>query len=210
MWQWDMYSGRHHELVNGNPDKVLTTADAWNDEDFSVVAQDATGSLALRQDPRLLDRVYPQAISGSLRAFTYEDQARDGGHALTWNSVPSSMPNLTSVVGSGQFAVLAWTSSGVAAPTELHLPASFPATSTTVISDLGAVSSPPSSVAGATNPAITVAGQPGPSGVQRLLLTTPDFGRTHVALITNAAAVPAATRAAAQRELATWATANLP
>jgi hypothetical protein len=210
MWQWDTYSGRHHELMNGNPDKVLTAADAWNDEDFSVVAQDATGSLALRQDPRVLDRVYPQAISGSLRAFTYEDKARDGGTTLTWNSVPSSLPNLAAVVGSGQFAVLAWTSSGVTAPTELHLPASFPPVATTVISDLGAVSSPPAYVAGATNPAITVAGQPGPSGVQRLLLTAPDSGRTHVALITNGAAVPAATRAAAQRELATWATAGQP
>jgi hypothetical protein len=27
-----------HELMNDNPDKVLTSGDAWNDEDLSAVA----------------------------------------------------------------------------------------------------------------------------------------------------------------------------
>jgi hypothetical protein len=209
MWQWDIYSGRHHELMNGNPGTVLTAADAWNDEDFSVVARDSTGRLALRQDSRVLDRIYPEAISGSLQAFTYEDRARDGDRTLTWNAVPSTMPNLAAVVGNGQFAVLGWTSSGITAPTELHLPASFPAASTTVVSDLGAVSSPPAPVVGAANPAITIAARPGPSGVQRLLLSAPDSGRTHVALVTNGAPVRPAVLAAAQRELASWAAARL-
>lgn len=209
LWHWDIYSGRHHELMNGNPGKVLTAADAWNDEDFSVVARSGSGSLALRQDPRVLDRIYPQAIGGSLRAFTYEDRARDGGTTLTWNTIPPSLPNLAAVVGSGQFAVLAWTSSGIAAPTELHLPASFPAASTTVVSDLGAVTSPATYVTGATNPAITVADQPGPSGVRRLLLSAPDSGRTHVALVGNGTPVPATVLAAARRELTAWAAARL-
>lgn len=209
MWHWDIYSGRHHELMNGNTRKVLTAADAWNDEDFSVVAQDSTGTLALRQDPRVLDRVYPEAISGSLRAFTYEDRARDGGSTLTWNTIPSNMPNLAAVVGSGQFAVVAWTSSGIAAPTELHLPASFPVASTTVVSDLGAVTSPSPYGAGTANPAIRVADRPGPSGVKRLLLNASDSGRTHVALVTNAAPVAPAVLATAQRELTAWAAARL-
>ncbi len=34
-WHWDIYSGRHHELMNGNPDKVQTEGDGWNDEDHS-------------------------------------------------------------------------------------------------------------------------------------------------------------------------------
>jgi hypothetical protein len=34
-WQWDIYNGRHREPMNGNPDKVLTAGDAWNDEDLS-------------------------------------------------------------------------------------------------------------------------------------------------------------------------------
>lgn len=209
-WQWDLYSGRHYEYMNGNPNKLQTAADAWNGEDFSLVAQDASGNLALRQDSRVLDRVYPEAVSGTVRAFTYEDLARDNGSVMSWNSVPSSMPNLAAVVGSGQFAVLAWTSAGIAAPTELHLPASFPAAGTTVVSDLGMATSLP---AYAPGQAISVADQPGPSGVQRLLLDAPDSGRTHVALVTNGAAgsgsVSASVLAAAQRELVSWAGANL-
>ncbi len=201
-WQWDVYSGRHHEEMNANPDKLLTAADAWNGEDFSLVARDSTGALALRQDARVLDRVYPEAVSGTVRAFTYEDLARDGRTVLTWNSVPASLPNLKQVVGSGQVAVLAWTSAGISAPTEIHLPATFPAASTTVVSDLGAVRSVPAYAAGR---AISVADQPGPDGVQRLLLSAPDSGRTHVALITNGAAVPASVLAAARQELTAWA-----
>ena len=208
MWHWDLYSGQHHELMNGNPGQVLTTADAWNGEDFSVAARDSTGTPALRQDARVLDRVYPEAIGGSLRAFTYEDRARDGSNTLVWNSVPSNLPNLAAVVGSGQFAVLAWTSSGIAAPTELHLPASFPTASTTVVSDLGSVSGLPAYAAGTGGPAIAVADQPGPSGVRRLLLSASDSGRTHVALVTNGAPVAPAVLTAAQQELTTWAAAH--
>ncbi|WP_034218333.1 cellulase family glycosylhydrolase, partial [Actinoplanes subtropicus] len=37
-WQWDIYSGRHHELMNDNPDKVQTTGDAWNgDSRYAVL-----------------------------------------------------------------------------------------------------------------------------------------------------------------------------
>ena len=43
-WQWDIYNGRHHELMNGNPDKVLTDGDAWNDEDLSAVRLDDSGT----------------------------------------------------------------------------------------------------------------------------------------------------------------------
>ena len=64
-WQWDIYNGRHHELMNDNPDKVLTTGDAWNDEDLSAVRLDDSGTAVLRQDARLLDRVYPSATAGT-------------------------------------------------------------------------------------------------------------------------------------------------
>ncbi|HET9654446.1 MAG TPA: cellulase family glycosylhydrolase [Kineosporiaceae bacterium] len=207
MWQWDVYSGRHHELMNGNPGKVLTAADAWNGEDFSVVARDAAGNATLRQDPRVLDRVYPQAVAGTLRAFTYEDRARDGGTTLVWNSVPATMPNLAAVAGSGRFAVLAWTSTGIAAPTEFHLPADFPA-ATTVVSDLGSVTGP-GAYAGPGGPAVTVSGQPGPGGGRRLLITSLDSAR-HVALVTDGTPVSAAVLAAAQRELTSWAATTLP
>ena len=201
-WQWDIYNGRHHELMNDNPDKVLTSADAWNDEDLSAVRLDDSGTATLRQDARLLDRVYPSATSGTTVAFTYEDRSRDGSTTLTWNPVPSSLPNVASLVGSGQYSVQVWRSNGGTAPTELHLPASFPTASTTVVSDLGTVYGPPAYTSGTK---IAAAAEPGGTGSRRLLLSTTDSGVLHYALVTNGATSPSATLlAAARSELSAW------
>ncbi|CAM5594261.1 Elongation factor G, mitochondrial [Streptomyces aurantiogriseus] len=201
-WQWDIYNGRHHELMNGNPDKVLTTGDAWNDEDLSAVRLDDTGKVTLRQDARLLDRIYPSATSGTTLAFTYEDRSRDGSTTLTWNPVPSSLPNVAQLVGSGQYGLLVWRSNGGSAPTELHLPATFPTASTTVVSDLGTVYGPP---AYTTTTKIAAALEPGGTGSRRLLLSAPDAGTVHYALVTNGATAPTATLlAAARSELSAW------
>ncbi|MGX1542964.1 cellulase family glycosylhydrolase [Streptomyces adustus] len=202
-WQWDLYSGRHHELMNGNSGKVLTTGDAWNDEDLSAVRLDDSGAAVLRQDARLLDRLYPSATSGTTVAFTYEDRSRDGSTTLTWNPVPSSLPNVAQLVGSGQYGLLVWRSTGGSAPTELHLPASFPTASTTVVSDLGTAYGPPAYTQ--TTP-IAVAAEPGGTATRRLLLTTSDTGVLHYALVTNGATSPsAALLTAARTELTAWA-----
>ncbi|WP_371542572.1 cellulase family glycosylhydrolase [Streptomyces sp. NBC_00554] len=202
-WQWDIYNGRHHELMNDNPDKVLTTGDAWNDEDLSAVRLDDSGTVVLRQDARLLDRVYPSATAGTAVAFTYEDRSRDGSTTLTWNPVPSSLPNVSQLVGSGQYSLLVWRSDGTSAPTELHLPASFPTSSTTVVSDLGTTATPPSYT---TTTPIAVAPEPGGTGSRRLLLTAAGSGTLHYALVTNGATAPSATLlSAARTELASWA-----
>ncbi|MEU2296808.1 endoglycosylceramidase [Streptomyces antibioticus] len=201
-WQWDIYHGRHHELMNGNPDKVLTAGDAWNDEDLSAVRLDDNGTVTLRQDTRLLDRIYPSATSGTALAFTYEDRSRDGSTTLTWNPVPASLPNVAALVGTGQYGLLVWRSGDGTAPTELHLPASFPTATTTVVSDLGTVHGPP-----AYTPAgpIATAPEPGGTSSRRLLLTTTDRNTVHYALITNGATAPSATLlAAARTELASW------
>ncbi|TWP50639.1 glycoside hydrolase family 5 protein [Lentzea tibetensis] len=178
-WHWDINYGRHKELMNNNPDKVLTDGDAMNDEHFSAVRLD--GGPVLNVDGRVVDRMFPRAVAGKTIAFTYEDRAQDGKNVLSWNQIPASMPAVKALVGAGQFGVLVWRSNGVAAPTELHLPASF--SSPTVVSDV------PS----------TVAPEPGTPGVQRLLLSTQDTG-LHFALVTNSAGPVEAARA----ELATW------
>jgi hypothetical protein len=188
-WQWDIYSARHHELMNGNPDKVLVDADAWNGEDFSVVAVDDTGTTRLRADQRVLDRLYPTAVAGRTLAFTYEDRARDGNTVLTWNPVPAGLPNVAKLVGSGQYGVLVWRGGG-AVPTEVHLPATFPAATTTVVSDLGTVTGPAASGSVAANG-------------RRLLLTGADG--LHWALVANGPVTPSDDlRAAAAGELAAW------
>ncbi|WP_405825207.1 cellulase family glycosylhydrolase [Streptomyces sp. NBC_01390] len=202
-WQWDIYNGRHRELMNDNADKVITSGDGWNDEDLSAVRLDDSGTAVLRQDARMLDRVYPGATAGTTLAFTYEDRSRDGSTTLTWNPVPSSLPNVSQLVGSGQYSVLVWRSKGISAPTELHLPASFPTATTTVVSDLGTVYGPPAYTA--TTP-IAAGTDPGNTGSRRLLLTAPDSGVLHYALVTNGATAPSATLLnAARTELASWA-----
>ncbi|MEW1777304.1 cellulase family glycosylhydrolase [Streptomyces sp. NPDC086777] len=201
-WQWDIYSGRHHELMNDNPDKVLTSGDAWNDEDMSAVNTTDSGTVTLRQDARLLDRIYPSATSGATLAFTYEDRSRDGSTTLTWNPVPSSLPNVAALVGSGQYAVQVWRSGSATAPTELHLPASFATASTTVVSDLGTVYAPPSYT---SSTPVGVAAEPGGTGSRRLLLTDSDSGVLHFALVTNGASSPGSTVLnGARAELAAW------
>ncbi|MER5184075.1 cellulase family glycosylhydrolase [Streptomyces sp. NPDC002896] len=209
-WQWDIYNGRHHELMNGNPDKVQTEGDAWNDEDLSAVHLDDSGRAELRQDARLLDRLYPSATAGRTVAFTYEDRSRDGSTTLAWNPVPDSLPHVAELVGSGQYGLLLWRSEpspdGTRAPTELHLPASFPTSTTTIVSDLGTVTGPPAYTESAP---IAVAPEPGGTGSRRLLITAPDSGTLHYALVTNGAtAPPAALLSAARSELASWAAAH--
>jgi cellulase (glycosyl hydrolase family 5) len=216
-WQWDLYSGRHHELMNGNGGKVQSGGDAWNGEDFSVIDTDSSGAVQLRQDARVLDRLYPLAVAGRTLAFTYEDRSRDGSTTLTWNPVPASLPNTAALVGSGQYGVLVWRSTGSAgstastAPTELHLPAAFTPAGTTVLSDLGTVTGLPAYAANgqSTSTPIAYAPLPGASGADRLLLSdSSPAGTLHFALITNGSTSTApAQRAAAQAELAAWATA---
>jgi cellulase (glycosyl hydrolase family 5) len=211
-WQWDVYSGRHDELMNGNPDKVETSGDAWNGEDYSVVdttsAAVTSTDVQLRQDVRVLDRLYPLAVAGHTLAFTYEDRSRDSGSTLTWNPIPSSMPSTAALVAAGQYGVLVWRSNGGAAPTELNLPSTFTPASTAVISDLGTAAGLPAYTATnqvAASP-ITYAPLPNGGGAERLVLSdSSPAGTLHYALITNgtAAATPAQLTAA-QREMASW------
>lgn len=203
-WHWDVYSGQHSEAMNGNPDKILTEGDAWNDEDHSVIANGA-----LRLDRRVLDRLYPSAVAGSTVAFAYEDLARSGyagaGTQQAWLTVPSSLPTVASLVSGRQFGVLVWRSAQLGAPTELHLPASFTSANTAVVSSLGNVASLPSTGT------IAVGTEQGATTARRLLLDTSASaaGTLQVALVvsTPGTTVPAATLAAARTELAAWAAA---
>lgn len=206
-WQWDVYSGRHRELMNGNPDKVRTEGDAWNGEDHSVIA-DGT----LRLDRRVLDRLYPSAVAGRTVAFAYEDLAREGfggsGRQQAWLTVPARLPAIAGLTTGRQYGVLVWRepSSPLGAPTELHLPASFPTGRTVVVSDLGTRSGL------TTTGPIAVGTEVGATTARRLLLDTTGSaaGTTHVALVVNTsdvASVPAATLSAARTELLAWAAA---
>ncbi|MFI0446434.1 cellulase family glycosylhydrolase [Actinomadura sp. 6N118] len=204
-WHWDTYSGRHRELMNGNPDKVQTEGDAWNDEDHSVAATDDAGAVKLRLDQRVLDRLYPSAISGDSLAFAYEDLARSGyggtGREQPWLIAPASMPDLSALVQNRQYGVLVWRSGSSGAPTELHLPQSFAPATTTVVSDLATLTGLPGSGA------VSAAPEPGSTTAKRLRFTAPPSSGVHVALIVNTGTGTPPTAAqltAARTQLGSW------
>jgi hypothetical protein len=207
-WQWDIYNGQHHELMNGNSSKVETSGDGWNGEDYSVIDMDSSGNVALRYSSQLLDRLYPEAVAGTTLAFTYEDRSPDGSSVMTWNPVPSSLPTVSALVGSGQYGVLVWKSNGGSAPTQINLPLSFTSSNTTVVSDLGAVLDPPtySATGHVANAAVSVAALPGAGGAERLLLSDSGAaGTVHYALITNGSTTATAAQlTTAKQELASW------
>ncbi|WP_083802372.1 cellulase family glycosylhydrolase [Micromonospora sp. ATCC 39149] len=208
-WQWDIYHDRHHELMNGNPDKVQTDRDAWNDEDHSAVEMDDAGTVTLRLDRRLLDRLYPSAVAGDTLAFAYEDLARSGyggaGQQRAWLTPPATMPAVSALVAGRQYGVLVWRQPATRpnGPTELHLPASFPAAGTAVVSDVATLHGVPT-----TGP-VSVAREVGARSAQRLLVDTADSptGTVHVALVvgaTSGAPVTAEQLTAARSELLRW------
>ncbi|MFF5258003.1 cellulase family glycosylhydrolase [Actinomadura viridis] len=210
-WHWDIYSGRHHELMNGNPDKVQTEGDGWNDEDHSVVATDDAGDVRLRLDARVLDRLYPSAVNGDTLAFAFEDLARSGyggaGRQQAWLTVPSSLPNLAALVKDRQYGVLVWRGSATAAPTELHLPRSFAPAGTTVVSDIGTVTGVP-----ASGP-VRAVHESGSSSAYRLQLAAAAGPAVHVALVVNTTTgtpVTAEQLAAARAELSAWTARRFP
>jgi len=184
-WQWDIYSGRHNELMNDNPAKVLTEADAWNGEDFSSVGLDDSGTAYLRQDARLLDRIYPAAVAGRTLAFTYEDRSRDGTSPMAWIPVPSGLPSTKTVVADSRYAVLVWRSGGDGAPTQLRLPAGF---RNTVVSDVS----------------YTVESR------TLVLSGSGTAGKVHFALVADSVAPSASVLAAAKTELTSWAATAFP
>ena len=212
LWNWDIYNDRHHELMNGNPNKVLTENDAWNDEDHSVVYVDNAGTVVPRLDRRLLDRFYPTAVAGETIAFAYEDLARSGyggaGTQQAWLTVPSTLPNVAALVAGRQYGVLVWRQPATtpAAPTELHLPATFNPATTVVVGDLATRLGVP-----ASGSPVTAVPEVGSPSARRLVVdaTGTAAGTVHVLLVVNAGTgtVPAATLAAAKAELTAWASA---
>ncbi|MEU4243743.1 endoglycosylceramidase [Actinoplanes sp. NPDC026619] len=186
-WHWDIYSGRHQELMNDNPSKIQTAGDAWNGEDFSAVALDGAGAAYLRQDARLLDRIYPSAVAGRTLAFVYEDRSRDGSTVLAWSPPPPSLPNVKTTINSSRYAVLVWRSGGDGAATEVKLPAGY---RNTVVADVAYTIA-------ADGRTLSLSGA-GPAGV------------VHYALIADSAVPSSTVLAAAKTELAGWAAAAFP
>lgn len=124
-WHWDWYHDRHSEIMNGNPSKLLTDNDAWNDENFSVISVASNGAVNYNIDARNIERAYPRAAQGDILAFQYNALVRDaGGTPLPWLAL-RPLPGDREYFRNERWALLVWRGRASEAPTEIFLPASF-------------------------------------------------------------------------------------
>ncbi len=120
-WHWDYYYGNHKELQNYNPDKLMKTKDAWNDEDFSVVADWGT---TYNVSQKIVERAYPRRIPGELKHFYFaEGGVPDAKGKLShWASIKL---NDQRWLENKPFVWLTWHGKPLSAGLELYLPGWF-------------------------------------------------------------------------------------
>lgn len=121
-WHWDYYYDHHAEYKNGNPNKLVTTKDAWNDEDFSVVGNYGT---SLNVDPFVISRAYVRKSQGRLITSHYNAIGFD-----TWNKMFSWAAikpgnNEAKQFGDKRFLIVIWRGRNSDAPSEFYLPPHF-------------------------------------------------------------------------------------
>jgi len=134
-WHWDWYHDRHHEYMNGNPDKLITTMDAWNSEDYSPFSVMPDNSIRYNIDGRNVERVYTRAAQGDIMAFHYNALARDAyGTVLNWQTIRPVIGN-REYFRNNRFALLTWRGRNTDAPTEIFLPREFSGDQIMVITD---------------------------------------------------------------------------
>ncbi|WP_411823648.1 glycosyl hydrolase family 5 [Leptospira sp. 'Mane'] len=131
-WHWDYYYNNHHEYMNGNTSKLITTKDAWNDEDFSVVGNYGT---SFNMDYHVLQRSYFRRSQGRVMSFHYNAIGYD-----TWNNVfqtAAIKPGNTEIkyFGDRRFTIVIWQGRKSEAPTEIYLPPHFDPNQTILISE---------------------------------------------------------------------------
>lgn len=137
-WQWDYYYDNHYELQNGNPAQVMTDDDAWNGENFSVIANYGQ---SYNVQAALVQRAYPRAVQGDVLHFAYEGRVADeAGDIMSWHSIRASLADYFSqreFFRDTEFAFLAWRGRHSEAPTEIYWPAQFAASNLQIVTDAG-------------------------------------------------------------------------
>lgn len=133
-WHWDIYHNQHREILNGDPTKVITHGDAWNDENFSVITK---GGKYTTPDEYIVERAWPRRCQGDILHFHYNDRANDGRKGpLEWASFKFSKRGKEYLKNKRWF-FMAWKGRNSLAPTEIYLPPHFkPKNLTLLTSDL--------------------------------------------------------------------------
>jgi hypothetical protein len=129
-WHWDIYYDNHNEYMNGNPDKLLTEKDAWNDENFSVIKD---WGAQYNMDYLVIERGYPRRIQGHAMSYYYNCLSHDAwGSLLDWVTVKV---NGDDYFGANKFMLLVWKGRNSDAPTELYIPRHFDIGRTLVVTE---------------------------------------------------------------------------
>ncbi|WP_430461896.1 ricin-type beta-trefoil lectin domain protein [Thalassolituus sp. LLYu03] len=193
-WQWDYYYDNHYEYQNGNSSELKTTDDAWNGENFSVVADYGQ---SYNVAPELVQRAYPRAVQGKVLHFAYEGLVPDeAGDVMSWHSIRASLPGVFTdreFFRDTAFAFLAWQGRQSDAPTEIYWPAHYDIADLLVITDAGlfAAADLPSVPAQDADEVVRIADAGSDSG-NRILIwddvsAAEDSGSVHFALLVNGA-----------------------
>ncbi|WP_108928716.1 glycosyl hydrolase family 5 [Leptospira johnsonii] len=121
-WHWDYYYDKHNEYMNGNNSKLITSKDAWNNEDFSVIGNYGTN---FNMDYHVIQRAYVRRIQGRAISSHYNAIGYD-----TWNNVFAwaaikTVQNGAKYFGDKRFILVVWKGRNSDAPTEIYLPPHF-------------------------------------------------------------------------------------
>ncbi|QDQ80348.1 cellulase family glycosylhydrolase [Paraburkholderia megapolitana] len=131
-WQWDHYYDHHHEYMNFNASKLITSADGWNGENYSVARDFSTGYTL---DARVVERAYPRRTQGDLMNFYYNDMAQDASsQPLNWASIRPQQGG-PEWFGNTQFVLVTWRGRRSDAPTEIALPRTWKPENLAVLTD---------------------------------------------------------------------------
>jgi hypothetical protein len=133
-WHWDYYYNKHNEYMNGNQSKLITTQDAWNEEDYSVVGYDGT---VFNMDNHVIQRAYPRRVQGSIMSFYYNTIGTDySNNVFSWGAIkPNPIDTEPAYFGDKRFAILIWSGKKSDAPTEVFLPPHFSPQDVILITD---------------------------------------------------------------------------
>ncbi|TGK12299.1 glycosyl hydrolase family 5 [Leptospira fletcheri] len=131
-WHWDYYRDHHREYMNGNPSKLITSKDAWNSEDYSVVSDYGT---TFNMDYHAIQRAYPRKSQGNILSFYYNTVGFDSwNNVFQWGGIRPD-PAGPVFFSDRRFAILIWRGRKSDAPTELFLPPHFSLSDIVLISD---------------------------------------------------------------------------
>ncbi|MBX3720424.1 MAG: ricin-type beta-trefoil lectin domain protein [Turneriella sp.] len=122
-WHWDYYYDHHNEYQNGNPSKLLTSQDAWNGENYSVVKNYAS---AYNVPQTLVERAYVRYSQGRILNMYYNAMVPDAANdVMSWGAIRINLAGQFEgkpYLKGKKFIFTVWQGRSSDAPTEIFIP----------------------------------------------------------------------------------------